>query len=244
MSENLLRVENLSKRFGRGGRAFSALDGVSLSAAAGEVVAIMGPNGSGKSTLLKAIVGLVLPDSGRIQYQGQDILAQSAWRHQLGYMPQIARYPENLSVSELMSLVQDVRSHHTALDIDLIEAFGIDGFSHKKLGALSGGMKQRVNACLAFWFKPNLIILDEPTASLDPLAAEQLKAKIRQEKDRGRLILLTSHIVSEVEEVADRIVYMLDGRIEIDASPAEIRGQSGEIRLSGAIAATVRAHAE
>lgn len=237
---SLIQIEGLSKRFGR----FQALDRVSLEAQAGSIVAIMGPNGSGKSTLLKSIVGLVLPDQGTLCYKGQNILAQSDWRHQLGYMPQIARYPENLSVNELMALIQDVRSHHGPLDTDLIKAFELDAFASKKLSALSGGMKQRVNACLAFWFRPELIILDEPTASLDPLAAEQLKEKIRAERAQGRLILLTSHIVSEVEEVADRLIYLLEGKIRMDVSPEALRRETGQQRLSAAIAAKVKSHAQ
>lgn len=234
----MLRIEQVNKSFGR----FQALKDVSLEIQPGEVVALMGPNGSGKSTLMKSLVGLVLPDSGKIIFQGKNIQGQSAYRHHMGYMPQIARYPENLTVAELLSLVQDLRGHYGALDRDLAEAFDLEAMEHKKLRALSGGMKQRVNASLAFWFQPELLILDEPTASLDPLSAEHLKSKIRKQRDQGVAVIISSHIVSEVEELADRIVFMLDGRACMDTAPASLRQATGKERLGAAISEWVKQH--
>lgn len=232
----MIEVIQISKKFGR----FEALKEVSIKTQAGEIVAIMGPNGSGKSTLLKSLVGLVLPDSGEICYKGKSIKGQSAYRYHIGYMPQIAKYPENLSVSELFSLVEDLRGHHGDLDNELAEAFDIEAMSHKKLRSLSGGMKQRVNASLAFWFQPELLILDEPSASLDPLSSEHLKIKIHKSRDQGKSILISSHIISEVEELADRVIFMLDGCICINSSPADICKATGEQRLGPAISAWMK----
>lgn len=235
----LLEVSEVSKKFGR----FQALKGVSFQARPAEVIAIMGPNGSGKSTLLKSLVGLVLPEKGEIHFQGQDIRGKSGYRHHLGYMPQIARYPENLTVSELLALIQDLRGLKENLDTELFVSLGLEDIQEKKLGSLSGGMRQRVNAVLAFLFKPELLILDEPTASLDPLSAELLKEKIHRQKAAGKLLLISSHIVSEVEELADRLIFMLEGRICFDNSLEVLRQETGQTRLGAALAEWVKNHA-
>lgn len=235
----LLDVHEVSKKFGR----FQALKDVSFQARPGEVIAIMGPNGSGKSTLLKSLVGLVLPDSGHIHFQEQDIRGKSGYRHHVGYMPQIARYPENLTVGELLALVQDLRGLKENLDTELFLSLGLEEMEEKKLGALSGGMRQRVNAVLAFLFHPELVILDEPTASLDPLSAESLKEKIHRQKAAGKLLLVSSHIVSEVEELADRLIFMLEGRICFDNSLDVLRQETGQTRLGAALAEWVKHHA-
>lgn len=235
----VLEVHEVCKTFGR----FQALKTVSFQGHSGEVIAIMGPNGSGKSTLFKSLVGLVLPTSGHIYFHGQDIRGKSAYRYHLGYMPQIARYPENLTVKELFSLVKDLRGIHENLDTELFFSLGLEEMEEKKLGTLSGGMRQRVNAVLAFLFHPELVILDEPTASLDPLSAELLKAKIYQQKAEGKLLLISSHIVSEVEELADRLIFMLEGRICFDNSLEVLRRETGQVRLGAALAEWVRNHA-
>ncbi|PIQ23201.1 copper ABC transporter ATP-binding protein [bacterium (Candidatus Blackallbacteria) CG17_big_fil_post_rev_8_21_14_2_50_48_46] len=235
----MIELKQISKRFGR----FQALDRVSLKAAPGEVLAIMGPNGSGKSTLMKSLVGLVLPDSGEIRFKDRLIQSKSSWRHHLGYMPQIARYPENLTVAELMALIKDLRSLEESLDLDLFHALGIEEMEEKKLGALSGGMRQKVNATLAFLFAPDLLVLDEPTASLDPLSSETLKQKILKQKQVGKSVLLSSHLITEVEELADRLVYLLEGKICFDDSLESLRAQTGQNRLGAALAEWVRVHA-
>jgi Cu-processing system ATP-binding protein len=234
----MIKVVSLSKKFGR----FQALKEVSFEAHAGEIVAIMGPNGSGKSTLMKSLVGLVLPSTGQVLFKDQNISGKSAYRHHLGYMPQIARYPENLTVSELIALVKDLRTAEEPLDTELKNDFGLAEMQDKKLGALSGGMRQRVNASLAFLFNPELIILDEPTASLDPLSAEQLKEKMHKQKQAGKLLILSSHIISEVEELADRLIFMLEGKICFDNSLSALREQTGQTRLSAALAEWMKTH--
>lgn len=235
----MIEVTQLCKKFAK----FQALNQVSFKAAEGEIVAIMGPNGSGKSTLMKSLVGLVMPDAGQICFKGQDIRGKSAYRHHLGYMPQIARYPENLTVAELIEMVKDLRNLEVNLDLDLHQAFAIEEMEHKKLGALSGGMRQRVNASLAFLFDPDMVILDEPTASLDPLSAEHLKEKIHAAKNQGKCILLSSHIVSEVEELADRLIFMLDGQICFDNTLSSLKQQTGQQKLGPALSEWMKHHA-
>lgn len=235
----MIEVTQVSKTFAR----FQALKNISFKAQSGEIIAIMGPNGSGKSTLMKSMVGLVLPDAGDIRFKGQDIRGKSGYRHHLGYMPQIARYPENLTVAELVAMVKDLRNPQANLDTELSLAFGLEDMDDKKLGSLSGGMRQRVNAALAFLFNPEMVILDEPTASLDPLSAEQLKEKMRKEKQAGKLLMFGSHILSEVEELADRLIFMLEGRICFDNTLAALREQTQQPRLGAALAEWVRRYA-
>lgn len=235
----MIEVTQVSKTFAR----FQALKNISFKAQSGEIIAIMGPNGSGKSTLMKSMVGLVLPESGEIRFKGQNIRGKSGYRHHLGYMPQIARYPENLTVAELVAMVKDLRNPQANLDTELSLAFGLEDMEDKKLGALSGGMRQRVNATLAFLFNPEMVILDEPTASLDPLSAEQLKDKMRKEKQAGKLLMFGSHIISEVEELADRLIFMLEGRICFDNTLDALREKTQQPRLGAALAEWVRRYA-
>ena len=203
----MIEIKDIQMSYGK----FKALNGIDLKLEKGQVAALMGPNGSGKSTLLKSILGLVIPESGKILVNGEDTKDQFLYRNNIGYMPQIANYPENLKVKELFKIVKDIRSRYKDLDEELIESFKIHKIYEKYFGQLSGGYKQRVTASLAFLFDPEILILDEPTASLDPLSTEILKTKILDTKKRDKLLIISSHIISEMDELADRIVYLLDG---------------------------------
>lgn len=213
---------------------FRVLNGIDLMLGNGQAAALMGPNGSGKSTLLKSILGLVIPESGKIIVNGQDTKNQYLYRNNTGYMPQLANYPENLKVKELFNIVKDIRNRYKNLDEELIEKFKIHEIYDKYFGQLSGGYKQRVTASLAFLFDPEILILDEPTASLDPLSTEILKSKISDTKKKDKLIIISSHIVSEMDELADRIIYLLDGSVRLNLPVKDIKNGSGE-RLGKAI---------
>ncbi len=226
----MIEIANLHKTFGK----TVALNGANLICSEGCVSALMGPNGSGKSTLMKSILGLVIPDSGTITIDDEKIADGFEYRHKIGYMPQAVNYPHNLKVIELFEILKELRTNET--DEELISEFRINEIYEKKFGQLSGGMKQRVSAAIAFLFKPQVLILDEPTASLDPLSAEIMKTKIRKSKREGRNIIISSHHVSEVDEMADRIAFMLEGRIVIDRMIVEMKNGSGNIRLGKVIA--------
>lgn len=227
---SLIEIKNLVKRFGK----FEALRGINLNLVKGEVAVLMGPNGSGKTTLIKSILGLVIPDSGEIIVGGKKISDDFRYREQIGYMPQIANYPENLKVKELFSIVKDIRGK-SSTDDELIEDFGIGNIIEKKFGQLSGGFKQRVTAAIAFLYNPEILILDEPTSSLDPLSNEIMKKKILKEKQNGKLMLVSSHIVSESEEIADRIIYLLDGKVIFNKKLSELKNGDGRVRLGDKI---------
>ncbi|MBP9191644.1 MAG: ABC transporter ATP-binding protein [Ignavibacteria bacterium] len=226
----MIEIKDIQMSYGK----FKALNGIDLKLEKGQVAALMGPNGSGKSTLLKSILGLVIPESGKILVNGEDTKDQFLYRNNIGYMPQIANYPENLKVKELFKIVKDIRSRYKDLDEELIESFKIHKIYEKYFGQLSGGYKQRVTASLAFLFDPEILILDEPTASLDPLSTEILKSKILDTKKKDKLLIISSHIISEMDELADRIVYLLDGSVKLNLPVKDIKNGSGE-RLGKAI---------
>ncbi len=227
-----IQIDGLSKRFGK----LSVLKNVCVEIPKGEVTAIVGPNGSGKTTLIKCLLGLVKPDSGEIVVNGKKIIGDDAYREGIGYMPQVARLPENLKVKDVIAMVKDLRGTATALDEDLMRDFNLQKEWEKKLGNLSGGTRQKVTAAVAFLFKPNILILDEPTAGLDPIASATLKDKILREKTNGKTLILTSHIVSEIEELAGNVVFLLEGEKKFDGKVEAFLSQTNEIRLERAIA--------
>ena len=232
----ILHVDGLTKRFG----TRPVLQHVSVAIARGRVTAILGPNGAGKTTLIKILLGLTRRDSGGIELDGHVLGDDPKARATIGYMPQIARFPENLTGAELMEMLVDLRGPSATLDRDLVEAFRLAGDLTKPLRTLSGGTRQKVNAVLAFLFSPTLLILDEPTAGLDPIASGVLKDKIRQERERGGTFILTSHVMTELEELADDIVLLLDGSVRFAGSLRELTTRTKQINLERAVAQLMR----
>ena len=229
----MIEIDALAKRFG----ALQVLDGLDLHVRAGRVTAVIGPNGSGKTTLIKSILGLARPDAGEIRFGGVTVDGDGGYRARIGYMPQIARFPENLTAAEVLRMLVDLRGPDVGpLDEELGDLFEIAPHLNKPLGVLSGGTRQKVNAMCAFLFRPDLLILDEPTAGLDPVASGILKDKIIRERENGRTFILTSHIVSELEELADDAAFLLDGRVRFAGSVAELKLATGQERLERAIA--------
>jgi Cu-processing system ATP-binding protein len=227
----MIQIKSLNKKFGK----LTVLDGLDLDIGKGGIFAILGPNGSGKTTLIKSILGMVIPDKGDIKLEEESILGKWNYRNKINYLPQIANFPANLTVNELIKMVKNLRPK-VAHDADLIQLFDVEQFLDKKLGNLSGGTKQKVNIILTFMFESDLIILDEPTTGLDPISLIHLKEIIQKEKERGKTILITTHIMSFVEEVADEIVFLLDGKIYFKGSSTELKEQTGQLDLEHAIA--------
>lgn len=227
----MIKIEQLYKRFGKN----QVLKGVDLSFDNKGIVAILGPNGSGKTTLIKSILGMVLPDSGRLSVDGTSINKNWKYRDQVDYLPQIANFPANLKVKELMAMIKDVRNR-PGDDKKLITLFKLEPFLSKKLSTLSGGTKQKVNLVLTLMFDSPIIILDEPTSGLDPIALIHLKALIKEEKAKGKIILITSHIMSFVEEMADEIVFLLEGKVYFQGNIEQLKSQTKESDFEHAIA--------
>ncbi len=229
----MIRIENISKRF----RRLQVLENINASFEKGQVVSLIGPNGSGKTTLIKCILGMVRPDTGAITVQDQRINGHPAYRKEIGYMPQIGRYPDNMKIGHLFRMLQHVRNVKDAdTDRELINQFELEKISGKAMRTLSGGTRQKVSAALAFFFDPSILILDEPTAGLDPLSAEILKQKILKEKKKGKLILITSHILSDLDELTTHIMYLQEGKLQFFKDIATVQEETGEMRLGKAIA--------
>ena len=228
----MIEVRGLRKRYG----ALEALRGLDLEIEGGKVCAILGPNGAGKTTLIKSILGLVRPDAGSILLDGRPTGRDGSYRERIGYMPQVPRFPDNLTVGEILHMVKDLRGRFDDLDEEAIGMFDLERQHDKPFRTLSGGNRQRVSAAVAFLFRPDLLILDEPTAGLDPIASSAFKDKVLRERDAGRTVILTSHVMSEVEDMADRVVYLVDGAVSFDESVESLLTASGEGTLERAIA--------
>jgi Cu-processing system ATP-binding protein len=229
----MIIASNVSKSFGK----LKALDNVSVTCNKGECIALIGPNGSGKTTLIKSVLGMVVPDSGFITFNDKNILHDWNYRKHIGYMPQIGRYPDNMSIGQVLDMMKDIRhSKDLVLDEDLIEAFELKQLLQKRMRTLSGGTRQKVSASLAFLFNPDVLILDEPTAGLDPVASEILKEKIIKEKLKGKLVLITSHILSELDDLVTQVVYMQDGKLRFHKTIQALKKDTGEEKLNKAIA--------
>jgi len=217
----MIIASNVSKKFGK----LTALDNVSVTCNKGECIALIGPNGSGKTTLIKSILGMVVCNSGFITFNGKNILHDWQYRAHIGYMPQIGRYPDNMTIGQMLSMMKDIRRQkNIGLDEELVQQFKLNELLDKRMRTLSGGTRQKVSAALAFLFNPDVLILDEPTAGLDPVAAE---------------ILITSHILSELDELVTQVIYMQDGTLKFHKGIEALRKETGQEKLSKAIASVM-----
>lgn len=228
----MIEIHGVCKRFGQ----LEVLNGVDLMIRPGAVTAIVGPNAAGKTTLMKSVLGLTRIDDGFIKVLDMRLNGDWDYRRHIGYMAQIARFPDNLSAEELFSLLRSLRDEKTVDGSEeLIDAFGLREELSKPLKTLSGGTRQKVSATIALMFDPSILVLDEPTAGLDPEASAYLKDTISLHRARGKTIVMTSHIMSEIDELADRIVYILDGKVRFDVEKSELKRRSGENRLDRAL---------
>lgn len=232
----MITIDHIEKKFGK----FNALNNISVQFEQGQTVALIGPNGSGKTTLLKCMLEMVIPDHGQILFNGVNIKNDSQYRRKIGYMPQIGRFPDNMSIAQVFDMMKDIRKDEKNTDDELVEAFGLDQIMDKRMRTLSGGTRQKVGASLAFMFNPDVLILDEPTAGLDPLSSEILKAKILKERDKGKLVLITSHVLSDLDEMITDVLYLQEGRLQFFKPLETLKEETGEYNLTRAIAGIMR----
>jgi Cu-processing system ATP-binding protein len=228
----MIIANNVNKSFGK----MQVLKDISVNCEEGQCIALIGPNGSGKTTFIKCLLGMVVPDSGFITFKGSNIIHDWTYRKHIGYMPQIGRYPDNMTIAQVFEMMKDIRKQKNNIDEELIYAFGLDKLMQKRMRTLSGGTRQKVSAALAFLFNPDVLILDEPTAGLDPVASEILKEKIIAEKQKGKLILITSHILSELDDLITQVMYLQEGQLRFHKSIELLREDTGEEKLAKAIA--------
>ena len=228
----MIEIKNLNKKFGK----LEVLSDVDLTFKKGECIALIGPNGCGKTTLIKSILGMVIPTKGDVLFNQKSILKEYLYREQIGYMPQIGRYPDYMTIGQIIEMIKKIRNSNQTLDEDLLKAFDLEKIFDKQMRTLSGGTTQKVSATLAFLFNPQVLILDEPTAGLDPLASELLKDKIIKEKEKGKLILITSHLLSELDDMITQIIFMQDGKVYFHKTIADLLESTNEQKISKAIA--------
>ena len=232
----MIEIKEINKKFGK----LEVLKKVTLSCKKGQCIALIGPNGCGKTTLIKSVLGMVLPDNGAIEFNGKSVLGEYIYRENIGYMPQIGRYPDNMTIGQIIDMIKKIRNSNHELDEDLLKAFELEKMFDKQMRTLSGGTTQKVSAVLAFLFNPDVLILDEPTAGLDPLASEILKEKIIKEKQKGKLILITSHLLSELDDLITELIFMQDGEVHFHKRVEDLKAETNEDRISKAIASILK----
>ncbi|HEX9051520.1 MAG TPA: ABC transporter ATP-binding protein [Anaeromyxobacter sp.] len=227
----ILAVEELRKSYG----AFAAVDGVSFQVAPGEIVGLLGPNGAGKTTTIDMILGVLSPTSGAIRIDGLDLARRRCEALQrTNFAAVYAPLPGNLTVAQnlrvfgLLYGVPDVGARVEAL----LAEFDLVPFRRTKTGVLSSGEQTRVSLAKAMLNRPRLLLLDEPTASLDPSIARELRGRIRDIAAReAEGVLWTSHNMREVEEVCDRVLFLSHGRILLEGDPRKLPGEHGRATL-------------
>ena len=227
----MIEFKDVHKKYGK----LEVLKGVSFTIKDGGIFAILGPNGSGTTTSMKSFLGMVIPTKGDIFFNGKSIKNQWAYREQISYLPQIANFPSNLKVKELIAMIKNIKKL-PCHDQELIELFGLQKHLNKSLGNLSGGTKQKVNLVLTFMVDVPVLVLDEPTSGLDPIAILALKKLILREKEKGKTILITSHILSFIEELSDEILFILEGNIYFRGTPQQLLETTQKNNFQEAIA--------
>jgi Cu-processing system ATP-binding protein len=231
----MISLQNVSKNFGK----LAVLKDINLSLHKGKSYALIGPNGSGKTTLIKLILGMAIPSQGEILVDDESIKNHWRYREKIGYMPQIGRYPENMRIGQLFDMMKNIRGNNMQTDEELVEAFQLQKIVDKRMHALSGGTRQKVSAALAFLFHAPILILDEPTAGLDPVSVEILKEKILTEKQQGKLFMISSHILSDLDELSSDIIYLFEGTLEYQNTVSNLKEETHEHRLGKAMAAFI-----
>jgi Cu-processing system ATP-binding protein len=227
----VIELLHLHKRFGK----FVALHDINLSFVDGSVTGIIGPNGSGKSTLIKSILGLVKPTSGTVSVNNIVIDGDAGYRREIGYMPQLAKFPQDLKGSEVLEMIKQLRGGQATREKELITLFELGPELSKRIGALSGGNRQKLSIVISCMYDPRIVFFDEPTAGLDPLSSTRLKDFILSLKEEKKSVVLASHILSDIEELADNVVLLLEGHIKFDGSIRELKLKTGQPLLERAI---------
>ena len=227
-----VRVRDLVKGFG----PLRVLDGISLDFEQGRVAALVGPNGAGKTTLIKCVLGLVRPDAGTVLIDQSETDVGGRYRGDIGFMPQLPHFPAHMTGADLATMLDDLRGFEGEPDEELVDAFALRDDLRKPFRELSGGTRQQVNAALAFRYPTNVLVLDEPTAGLDPVASLALKAKVQRCRDQGRTVIVTSHNLGDLQTLADDVVFLLEGRVRFQGSLDALLETTDRVLLEEAIA--------
>ena len=236
-----IEVTDLRKQYGR----VEALAGLSMTVNRGEVFGFLGPNGAGKTTTVKLLLGLARPTAGSGRVLGAPLGDLSTRRH-VGYLPELFRYQPWLKAREVLTLHGELigmprTRRRTAAD-DVLRLVGLADRAGDLVGKFSKGMQQRLGLGVALMGEPALVILDEPTSALDPIGRVDVRGIIRSARDRGAGVFLNSHLLSEVEQVCDRVAIVDHGRVVASGSLDDVLGQSEtQVRVTGLAAADLAA---
>ncbi len=233
----MIKIRKLKKSFGK----LEVLKSIDLDLSQSECIGLIGPNGCGKTTLFKSILNMVIPNHGEILINNRSIHGNDSYRENIGFMPQIGRYPENMSIGQVISTLKSLRPQTVSYDMDLFNQYEMPRLLNKKMGTLSGGTRQKISAVLAFMFNPAILMLDEPTAGLDPISSEILKDKIQMEKNKGKLILISSHLLSELDDMVSEVIFMQEGNVTFHKKYATLMLETKENTLAKAITHVLKA---
>ncbi|NVK28560.1 MAG: gliding motility-associated ABC transporter ATP-binding subunit GldA [Flavobacteriia bacterium] len=234
-----IHVSNVTKLYGEQ----KALNDVSFKVNSGEVIGFLGPNGAGKSTMMKIITGYIPQSSGSVEVCGIDVREDSlAVRKKVGYLPEHNPLYTDMYVREYLAFVAGVHGASKSKVDEMIQKTGLTPESHKKIGALSKGYRQRVGLAQAMIHDPEVLVLDEPTTGLDPNQLVDIRKLIR-EIGKEKTVMLSTHIMQEVEAVCDRVIIINNGVIATDKKTSEMRGPEGSVTLNVEFDAPVSASA-
>jgi ABC-2 type transport system ATP-binding protein len=244
-NEPVIEVRDLEVHYGKGKKRFQAVRGVSFSVEQGECVGFIGANGAGKSTSIKTIMGFTFPSTGSIKVFGQDA-GKASSRERIGYLPEVALYYPFMKARELLNLyggLSGVSSKDLKERIPkLLERVGLDGKGDQLLKTFSKGMQQRLGIAQSLIAEPELLIYDELNSGLDPLGRHDLRCIIQELKDAGRTIFFSSHELSEVEMLCDRILLIHKGKLMKSATLEELKNESGAASLEAYFIDLVRSN--
>ena len=237
---NVLSVSGLRRQYG----STVAVDGISFEVEPREIVGLLGPNGAGKTSTINMILGVLAPSAGTIRIEGMDIATHRRQALQrTNFAAVYAPLPGNLTVSQnlhVFGLLYGVRNLRARIDM-LLGQFDLEGFRNAKCGVLSSGEQTRVGLAKALLNQPQLLLLDEPTASLDPATARDIRRKIREYVAQDASgVLWTSHNMAEVEEVCDRVLFLSHGQILLEGNPKVLPGEHGKKTLEELFIAVAR----
>lgn len=219
----MIEYQGFTKHYGD----ITAADNISLALTDGQTLGLIGPNGSGKTTTLKALVGLVRPTSGTVLVNGQNVHATPEARAGIGYLPQRVTFPEGMRALDVIRFYARLRQVDVAKPHALLDEVGLTEAAGRVVDDFSGGMRQRLGLAVALLGNPHTVVLDEPSAALDPSGALRMRDLITAVQRQGRSVLLCSHDLGEVAQLADRIALFVSGQVRAIGTLAELAAQAG-----------------
>lgn len=227
----MITVENITKLYG----SHLVLNNLSAHFKRGEITGIIGPNACGKTTLMKCLLGLAVPNSGSVLIDGQKTTLSGEFRKTIGYMPQVPAFPGNLTANEIFVMLEELRKQDSVGRTELCDYFCVVNDLDKPIETLSGGTKQKISAIIAFMFHAPIVILDEPTVGLDPVNSIRFKNLVRKRAQTGTTVLLVSHVLSEIEQLVNRMLFLYEGQSVFYGTPHELLEKTRKSRMEEAV---------